>query len=282
MRTVHETESARTAEHYIRGPPKPKTTAANTPIPDAAAATPLIVPEKSTESQPPASKGLKLKLNMNGSKSKQPPSAPADYLDDIATAPLTPLSPRMRDEVFGPLPPELQFDETETTLDRRELFRLLRRQIHWAEQDGKDLQTQEADLLKQRRDGWMAKELVVENLLEADFAAADRDGVFDDDGDDMTFGDVKDGFAGFMRQPGQHQSGIEKEKERILATVESDAVIAGKLPLNRGDPAWYRTESVMAERARKKMAKAAQADREATHGVFDTMANGDETEEEMY
>ena len=223
---------------------------------------------------------------MNG-KGKQSPST-TDVLEDILTAPLTPLSPETRDEAFGPFPSDLHFDEQEASMDRRELFRLLRRQIHWAEQDGKELEAQASDLVKERRDEWLAKELVIENLLEADFAAAEKLGVFDRDGRDMTFGDVDDDLIGMGQIPEDRLEAADKETEKILASLESDAGIAAKLPLRGHEQPWYRGEEMLEERSRKREAKAVGRQVRVNGHAVDvdglqdtTMVDGEETEDEM-
>lgn len=194
---------------------------------------------------------------MNGKPKASPsiPTAPngdSTLLEDIATAPLTPLSPQTKDEAFGPLPPEMGFHTHETALDRRELFRLLRRQIHWAELDGKDINAHAKSLEEDRRKEWLAKELVFENVLEAEYAAAERKGVFDEEGNDLTFGEPPDAMPWSEKVLDSKLEATEKERLEILEALESDVAVAGRLPLGAEEALWYRSENVLAERRRRK------------------------------
>lgn len=287
MKTVHENEGPRTVEHYVRPAPRTSVTATNTPNPEQTAPA-VPTGDKPGEPLQAPPKPSKIKLIMNG-KGKSSPSTPSssDFLDDVATGPLTPLSPGTRDETFGRFPPDFEFDEHETSLDRRQLFRLLRRQIHWAEQEGKDLHGETAELEKDRRKEWMAKELVMENLLEAEYANADKFGVFDVDGADFTFGEPTEAQAWNERLfGGVGAEATEKERQRILASLEGDALTAAKLPVDGHSELWYRLESALEERKRKSEARGKRAINGTGRKRFDgghqdaVMMDGDETEDE--
>jgi len=164
MRTVHETEALRPSD----------------PVP------------KHHSSNPSNNKQrLKLVLNMDGKKpdkgstpgspaSHQPPhsatipGAPADgdyahnnviYLQDLAA----PNAPTM-----VPFPPDISFTEQELALPAPELFQLLRRQLQSAQQDSESLRAEAEALQKVRKQEWEAKELVVENLMEAEISTERR------------------------------------------------------------------------------------------------------------
>jgi hypothetical protein len=67
-------------------------------------------------------------------------------------------------------PPDISFTDRELSLPAPELFQLLRRQLQWAQQESEQLRA-EADVLeKQRKDEWEAKELLMENVMEAQTA----------------------------------------------------------------------------------------------------------------
>lgn len=69
-------------------------------------------------------------------------------------------------------PHELQFSEEELALSPDQLFRLLRRQIHWAQEEGQELKDEVETLEARRKEEWQSKELVLANLVEAELATA--------------------------------------------------------------------------------------------------------------
>jgi hypothetical protein len=71
-------------------------------------------------------------------------------------------------------PPDINFTEHELSLPAPDLFRLLRRQLHWATQEGEELRTEVEALEKKRKDEWVAKELLFENYMEAELATVKR------------------------------------------------------------------------------------------------------------
>lgn len=284
MRTVHESEALRTIEHYARAPPRTSVTATNTPNPEPATAKPDPPKAEPIPYQTSQSKGpVKLKLFMNGKGKSSPTPNGAEYLDEIATAPLTPMSPGTRDDTFGPLPRDLQFDAHEAALDRRELFKLLRRKIHWAEQDGRDLQDQFVGLEEDRKEAWLAKELAMEKLLEAEYAAGDLAGVFDQYGSDTTFGLVLEEDIYDDRPPEARQD--VAEKERVLRAMDEDYLAAAALPIEGNGRPWYRSEEVMEKLSTRRISQAARhehPDPEQELEQQDTaMGDGDETEDEV-
>jgi hypothetical protein len=151
MRTVHETEALRPSD----------------PVP------------KHHSSNPAKPQRLRLIINKNGAVDKSLPASPAagqsssnnpdsvDYgnnnISYVAADSGSPTdSPRIR------FPPDIHFTEHELSLPATELFRLLRRQEHWAVEEAEELKAQIDDLEKQRFEEWMRKELVLENGFEAD------------------------------------------------------------------------------------------------------------------
>lgn len=76
-----------------------------------------------------------------------------------------------------PLPPfeypdDVHFTEEELALPPNQLFRLLRRQVHWAEEESRELREETEALEAKRKEEWQAKELVLANLMEAELATA--------------------------------------------------------------------------------------------------------------
>ncbi|KAI9839986.1 MAG: hypothetical protein M1819_000178 [Sarea resinae] len=82
-------------------------------------------------------------------------------------------------------PADCQFTKAESLMPPSQLYRLLRRQVHWAEQESTTLRAEVEVLEKQRLQEWQAKELVLANVLEAELAAAVSRGQYAvDDGED--------------------------------------------------------------------------------------------------
>ena len=69
-------------------------------------------------------------------------------------------------------PADVQFTEEELAMAPDQLFRLLRRQLHWTEEDGTDLRDEVQTLEAKRKEEWLAKELVLANVMEAELATA--------------------------------------------------------------------------------------------------------------
>ncbi|KAI4106487.1 MAG: hypothetical protein LQ339_002947 [Xanthoria mediterranea] len=87
-----------------------------------------------------------------------------EHEDDDATLPRTG-SP-------SPMPEDLHFTEAELATEPYQLFRLLRRQVHWAEEQGKELGAECAALEKKRLDAFQRKELILANTIEAELCLA--------------------------------------------------------------------------------------------------------------
>ncbi|KAL8675708.1 MAG: hypothetical protein Q9186_007663 [Xanthomendoza sp. 1 TL-2023] len=87
-----------------------------------------------------------------------------DHEDDDATLPHT-RSP-------SPMPEDLNFTDAELATEPYHLFRLLRRQVHWAEQQGTELTTECEGVEKKRFEEFQRKELVLHNVIEAELCVA--------------------------------------------------------------------------------------------------------------
>jgi hypothetical protein len=141
MRTVHETEALRPSD----------------PVP------------KSHSSAPQRFQRLKLTMkttqqNQNGDPYDQYPESEDDRKDIALTS----------EEPYEPYPTDLHFTDDETALEPHALFRLLRRKVHWAEQERIELEAEMADLEERRKEEWQAKELVLLNNIEGDKARLER------------------------------------------------------------------------------------------------------------
>ena len=69
-------------------------------------------------------------------------------------------------------PEDVKFTEEELEKSPDMLYKLLRRQVHWAQEEGKELQEEVKRLEEQRREEWTGKELILANLIEAELATA--------------------------------------------------------------------------------------------------------------
>ena len=147
MRTVHETEALRPSDpvpkNYSSIPPKPQRLK-------------LIVSSKPRED-----------THSNGDAEVD--ENETTYADTDVEAEPVPIQP-------FEYPPDVQFTEEELTMPPNQLFRLLRRQIHWAEEEGTELKEEILQLEHKRRTEWMQKELVLANVMEAELANAAEKG----------------------------------------------------------------------------------------------------------
>lgn len=133
MRTVHETEALRPSD----------------PIPKSM--------------QPPSAKGsnrLKIILKTPGSRGQGESQSPGPgrATDTGAIAP--------DQEGFAPLTTEQGFTIDELALGSKELWRLMRRQVHWAEEEQESLK-QELDMMSELRDKeWLEKEILLDQVIK--------------------------------------------------------------------------------------------------------------------
>lgn len=187
MRTVHENENPVISAPYskLHKAKDPTISALKETATPTSAASPAPKAEPGgtggatsvEDGHPSAARTQKLKLVLNAS-SKSGPSTP-ETTNGTTGAPQSPLSPSQRDDVFGAFPSEYDFAHDELAVPRDQLFRLLRRQIKWAEEDQQILQKEVEEAEKQRRKEWAHKELILTNLMEAEVARAEEKGVLD-------------------------------------------------------------------------------------------------------
>lgn len=158
MRTVHETEALRPSD------PVPKHHSSN-----------------------PANKFQRIKLVLSEAKRAQEkgsaPASPSSHPPNSASVPLTGDSDYAHNNVvymqdlasptaptMVQFPADITFSPHELSLPAPDLFRLLRRQLHWATQEGEQLRAEAEALEKKRRNEWSAKELLLENVMEAEMS----------------------------------------------------------------------------------------------------------------
>ena len=107
-------------------------------------------------------------------------------------------------------PEDVKFTEEELAMPPDLLFKLLRRQIHWARDEGKELQEEVGLMEEKRKEEWMAKELVLANVIEAELATAHTRGAV-----------------------------TEESVKRIL-----DDLPPTPLPMTGAEPPWYRKPGI--------------------------------------
>ena len=76
-------------------------------------------------------------------------------------------------------PEDVPFTGEELSMPPDQLFRLLRRQVHWAVEEGNELREEVKALEEKKKREWMAKELVLANVMEAELAHAHEKGESD-------------------------------------------------------------------------------------------------------
>lgn len=248
MRTVHENEAPKTLEHYSKNPH-----AALAEKPEKETGTPMRgtpIPAQPTISKPPQ----KLKLLLNPSRSSAPGAQHNGAAPEICIGDITPLSPESRDVAFGPLPPDLNFTTDEASMSRHDLFRILRRQVHWAEQNAQSLNSSLSTLENMRKTEFLANELALENALEGAYAAAERKGLVGAWADHGVRGLPLEGTlqADLVMRDDKTSTRFwnarREEGEKVVRWLEQDLAYATRLPLQppkgKGEgqaETWYRS-----------------------------------------
>jgi hypothetical protein len=141
MRTVHETEALRPSD------PVPK-----------------------HHLNPPKIQRLKLILSSKPPENQNGEEIDAEFDDSttIITSTDADGAASTTHTGYDPYPTDLQFTEEENAMSPKELFRLLRRQVHWAEEEHQELETEVAALEEKRKKEWLQKELLLLNTIESE------------------------------------------------------------------------------------------------------------------
>jgi hypothetical protein len=179
MRTVHETEALRPSD------PVPKHHSSN--------------PQNKSQRVKLTFKGLGEKAAAgaaNGNGIIEPPpkpeapksntSAPASPMTGPSVGPPGDLEYEHSNIIYLPapmgssqeytphFPPDINFTDEELSLPPPQLLRVLKSQLQWALQDGEELRKEVDELDARRKKEWTAKELVLENSMEAELATTER------------------------------------------------------------------------------------------------------------
>ncbi|KAL4893934.1 hypothetical protein BDV59DRAFT_176474 [Aspergillus ambiguus] len=141
MRTVHETEALRPSD----------------PVPKHHNAPPSVA---GTPAGTPVSKLQRIKLKLS-----HPPKDEADQYSESANE--TAGTDDLDEFEIPEFSPELGFDEHEMRMRPQELYRLLRRQIHWAEKEGLGLRDEWEKIRPKRKQAWLEKEAIFDDMIEA-------------------------------------------------------------------------------------------------------------------
>lgn len=112
----------------------------------------------------PVSKLQRIRLKL--SHPKEPGAEPEPPNESILSATLAPESSDADDTTMPEFGPELGFDDHELDMPPRELYRLLRRQIHWAEKETDKLRKEWEELRPKREKAWRQKEAIFDDVIE--------------------------------------------------------------------------------------------------------------------
>ncbi|KAJ5091879.1 Zinc finger C2H2 [Penicillium alfredii] len=116
----------------------------------------------------PASKPPRIRLKLS-QPAKEPGMEP-DQAGESDAPPITTAADTsdLDDMTMPELGPELGFDEYELSLPPRELYRLLQRQVFWAEQESAKLQAEWEEIRPKRERAWVEKEAILDDLIDAE------------------------------------------------------------------------------------------------------------------
>lgn len=199
MRTVHEPEPARATDVAINAPLASATTGAAKKASikikltnGASSSTP------SSSNQPPAASSPTAPPSSNNTLGRPADAVPnPDELlppgVDEDGQPVTP-SPAGDNISYTPAhhpitgqpgfmityPPDINFTAWESAITADQLMRLVRRQVHWAEIEGRELDGVVRELEGVRREEWGYKELLLEGVMEAEFSRGEYEGLLRD------------------------------------------------------------------------------------------------------
>lgn len=123
-------------------------------------------------------------------------------------------------------PPDIQWTEEEEQMHPKDLLQLLQRQLTWAGEDAEELKKEIQELEVKRKEEWIAKELLLENAMEAEMAVVEqREGT---------------------------QSSKQTLERPVLERMEQDAEITKSLELTEGSGGkpWWRDPEKLALKAK--------------------------------
>ncbi|KAK5675393.1 hypothetical protein LTS10_011835 [Elasticomyces elasticus] len=170
MRTVHEPEM-----------PRGGATTNPTDIPTPAAASTTNKPggkagkqaKNATNNNNNSNGGINIKPDPLTPHSATNPNEPSPASDNITYIPAHhPITGQPGFMIH--YPPDIIFTAWESSIPADQLMRLLRRQLHWAEKEHRELEAENAELERRRREEWELKEVLMDGVMESEWARAQR------------------------------------------------------------------------------------------------------------
>lgn len=115
----------------------------------------------------PASKLQRIRLKLSHPP-KEPGAEPEQHNESIlsTTAPLE--TADGEDMTMPEYGPELGFDDRDLAMPPHDLYRLLRRQIHWAEKETAQLRAEWDDIRPKREHAWLEKEAIFDDVIDGE------------------------------------------------------------------------------------------------------------------
>jgi len=113
----------------------------------------------------PASKLQRIRLKL--SHPKEPGAEPEQPHESILST-VAAAAEVDEDSTMPEFGPELGFDDHELAMHPRDLYRLLQRQIHWAEKESAQLRAEWDDIRPKREQSWLEKEAIFDDVIDGE------------------------------------------------------------------------------------------------------------------
>ncbi|EKG19156.1 Zinc finger C2H2-type protein [Macrophomina phaseolina MS6] len=164
MRTVHETEALRPSD------PVPKHHSSN---PSNKNQRLRLVFKNNGTDKPGSPMPASPHSQSTSGQQQPPPPAENEYEhNNVLYRPLDPANPNS--PLTRKFPHDIQFTKAELDMPAPDLVKLLHRQIQWALQEGEEIKGEVEALEKRRKEEWLSKELILENVMEAELGHMER------------------------------------------------------------------------------------------------------------
>jgi hypothetical protein len=118
----------------------------------------------------PVSKVQRLRLKLTQPREPGTEAEPVAEPAPVVPTPIASDTVDSEENMMPELGPELGFDESELALSPRDLYRLLRRQVAWAEKETKELEKEWDETRPRRERAWREKEAVFDDLIDAEIS----------------------------------------------------------------------------------------------------------------
>lgn len=167
----------------------------------------------------PASKLQRIRLKLSH-PAKEPGAEPEPLTESVLSAAGPADSTDIDDTTMPEYGPELGVDEHELAMHPRDLYRLLRRQIAWAEKETVQLRAEWDELRPKRERAWLEKEAIFDDVI---------------DGELRLFSAIVGDIGGPAAQPANLSSSLERlqhqqqqfknQQEQLQAKAEETAEV---------------------------------------------------------